>query len=251
MDRKNKSKLNNKGAAMVLTIIIMAILIVFVFSLILVSYNLYASQNKNLSSARNAEAVNSLSLAINNELTDEDASSNSGIWKFLRTNVAYTPDPNDAVGVNDWEDWPYYDANDTTGKHNEEKAFKYFEMDNNPHIDGMPADVKVCMYWTLPIKSDGSEETAQNLFNTLNNGGSPKGVRLHVRIIATTASQVYETEDVYKLSVKKNNTTGDMVNLKNVFKNYDVADHYPDDADVSNPSDDMKEKWIWKYVGKQ
>ena len=54
-------KKNNKGAAMMLTIIIIAVLVVFTFSLILISYNLYASQNKNLSSDRNAEAANSLS----------------------------------------------------------------------------------------------------------------------------------------------------------------------------------------------
>lgn len=251
--RTRKAQLNNKGAAMILTITIIAVLIVFVFSLILVSYNLYASQNKNISSARNAEAVNTLSMAIKDELTSENASTNSNLWKYLRANVAYTPASGAQLDSFDWEDWPYYDENDTTGMHGEDKAFRYFELEKNPHIEGMPAEVTMCMYWTLREPKDGETDSPKKiLFDNLNSGGSPKGIRLHVVIKAVTASQIYESEDIYRLSVKNTSTQEEMVNLlSKVFNNnnVDVANHY-DGLDIANPNDDLKEKWTWKYVGR-
>ena len=258
MDRSKRSKLNNKGAAMVMTIIIMAILVVFVFSLILVSYNLYASQNKNISSARNAEAVNTLSQALRDELTDENASSKSNFWKYLRTNVAYPPKQTEYMNFDGWEDWPYYDENDTTGKHGEEQAFRYFDVDKNSHIDGFPAEMTVCMYWTLP---NGKNETSgitpeQKLFDSLNSDGNPKGIKLHVVIKAVTGGQVYETEEVYRLSVKNTNPQSEMIYLCNyVFGNgkIDVAGHYAGIKYDSNApiNGELKEKWIWKYEGRK
>ena len=255
MNEKRKSKLNNKGAAMVLTIIIMAILIVFVFSLILVSYNLYASQNKNLASSRNSEAVNTLSLAIKGELTDENASNTSNIWKYVRTNVAYTPEQSDYAGFDGWKDWPYYDASGNDADHSAEKAFRYFTLDNNPHIEGMPAETTVCMYWTLPLESDGVTEISEKtLFDRLSGGGNPKGVRLHVVIKAETGGQVYETEDIYRLTAKNTNTPEEIINVNKLFKNdsvYDVCEHYPNNLSESNPADDLTEKWTWKYEGRK
>ena len=70
-------KRNNKGATMVVCIMIMAVLIIFTFAVTLAAYTLYASQNKNIASMRCSEAANSLSAALDEELQDPDAAQKS------------------------------------------------------------------------------------------------------------------------------------------------------------------------------
>ena len=69
---KKSSYLNNKGVTMITAIIIMTILIVFTFALTLIAYTLYAPQNKNVASMRCSEAANTLSAALEEELTYVD-----------------------------------------------------------------------------------------------------------------------------------------------------------------------------------
>ena len=71
--KNNNLTSNNKGASMIVAIIIMGILIVFTFSLMLVAYTLYASQTKNIASMKCSESANTLSQAIEDELSDENA----------------------------------------------------------------------------------------------------------------------------------------------------------------------------------
>ena len=226
MVRKEVFKRNNKGAAMVLTVIIIAIIMVFCFSLILISYNLYASQNKNLASLRNSEATNTLAEAISEEITDNDNVQNSYLWKYIRANVAYvTTDEH-------WEDWPYYDENDSTGKHDKNSAIREFTLNKNPEMEGVPADVKVYMYWTLPTDADTFRSKIQS-------GGNRNGIRLHIKVVSTTASQVFEREECYKLSVRKNDIQGKAI-LAGLNSNSSV--------NPANHSIDDNEKWIWKKV---
>lgn len=224
MVRKEVFKRNNKGAAMVLTVIIIAVIMVFCFSLILISYNLYASQNKNLASLRNSETTNTLSVALGEELTDNDNIQKSYLWKYVRSNVAYV------TTDEDWSDWPYYDENDSTGKHDEKAAIREFILSKNPEMEGTPAEVKVCMYWTLPMDAD-------KFCEKLKNGGNRNGIRLHVKVVSTTASQVFEREECYKLTVRKNDNQGKAV-LAGLSTDLSV-----------NPAGhtlDQEEKWIWK-----
>ena len=225
--RKSKGvKQNNKGAAMILTVIIIAIIMIFCFSLILISYNLYASQNKNLSSLRNSESSNTLSRAIGDELTDSENVQKSYIWKYVRANVAYV------TTDSDWQDWPYYDVNDSTGKHNEEAAFREFSLNSNPEMEGTPAEVKVYMYWTLPSDADAFRDKLQN-------GGTRNGIRLHVKVVSSTASQVFESEECYKLTVRKNDNQGKAILAGlNTDSSINPASHSIDD----------NEKWVWKRV---
>ena len=46
------SKKRNRGAAMVIAIIVVAVLMIFAFSLLLVSYTLFATQNKKVASKK-------------------------------------------------------------------------------------------------------------------------------------------------------------------------------------------------------
>lgn len=226
--KKNRGY-NQKGAAMIMTVIIIAIIMVFCFSLILVSYNLYASQNKNLASMRNTEASESLSHALDAELTDNDNISKSPLWKYIRANVAYSTDLDSDP---DWSDWPYYDPSATSGPHSEASAVREFALTGNPDMQGVPADVRVYMYWMVP--GDVSE-----FKDKLKIGGYPSGVRLHIKVVSKTANQTFESEEVYKLTVRKNDTEGQAI-LSSIDASCNPASH------TINTS----EKWIWKRVKK-
>lgn len=210
---------------MMVTIIIIAVLMVFSFSLILISYNLYASQNKNISSQRNAEAANSLSVALGEELTAKDAGLKSNLWNYLRFNIAYI-DP-----TGQWADWPYY-APDEEG-HGEKEAFRYFKLDSNPNVEGIPAQVSVCMYWELPKNVAASQLAAEDDDNSLRSG-----IILHVQIDCMTAGQSYRVSDSYRLSVY--DWEADDTNLKaslNAIGQGITLGHM-----INN-----SEKWEWKY----
>lgn len=244
MNKREKRKLNNAGAAMMLTIVLIAVLMVFIFSLILVSYNLYASQNKNLASARNIEAADSLAGAIQEELTSSDASTTSNTWKYLRANIAYTPLPSSTD--NEWVYWPYYDPQDSTGNHNKEMAFRYFNVERNTAMEGFPAEMTICMYWTLP---DG--ESATDLMADIKNGdiAARKGICLYVETIASTASQTYKVVDVYRLKIHETSDV-ERIALKKIFDNqtYNPANHYAGTDSEEHIVAAKKEKWKWVHV---
>ena len=123
----NVSKRNNKGATMIVAIVIMGILIVFTFSLTLVAYTYYASQNKNVASLRCSEAANSFSLALEDELTYEykDGEGNvircpeydSYLYKYLRYNL-----------FQEETFWPYYGSGDG---HDMSYASRKFQLKYN------------------------------------------------------------------------------------------------------------------------
>ena len=220
---------------MMLTVVLIMVIMIFAFSLILVSYTLYSSQTKNLSSARNMEAVNSLSLALQDEMEDADASTNSNLWKYIRCNIAY----NDAS--TQWLDWPYY-AEDSDGReisgHTHKEAYRYFTLDNNPDIEGLPAQTRVCVYWMLP---EGMSEmafiTMLNSPNAADAITAKTGIRLVMEITAESGSQIYRVTDTYLLSVTETTDAMEQTAIS-------LASQNPD----SNPASHTiasNEKWAW------
>ncbi len=222
---------------MILTIVLIAVMMIFVFSLILVSYNLYASQSKNLASKRNAEAVNSFSIALENELTSSEAATYSNLWKYIRVNVAYTiVDNRDNA---DWYDWPYYDPEATTGLHTKENAVRYFNVDHNTEMEGFPADLSVGIYWTIPEGKTAAEMQAAIDSESIS---ARKGILLYVETTAVTASQTYTVTDCYRLQIKENKDTEEKA-IETIASNltYNVFG-------LMMTSADKKEKWKWVHV---
>ena len=126
IDRIKKSKNSlkryaNKGATMMVAVVIMGILIVFTFSLMLVAYSFYASQNKNVASLRCSEAAITLSQALESELTFDNKAElypekDSYLYKYIRYNICQYE-----VGKTGY--WPYYDPNGGAA-HDESHAFR-------------------------------------------------------------------------------------------------------------------------------
>jgi len=255
MKNKRKEQLNNRGAAMMVAVVIIGILMVFVFSLLLVSYTLFASQNKKVAGRRNSEAVNSLSQALETELTNEKAYMNSDLWKYLRCNLAQSAT------------WPYYDPDDTSGDHGEEAAFRYFDLDYNyiskyfppsesgdevvakdTLLDGFPGEVTLCVYWMLP------ENTPDNVKPvTIDDTFDADKIRLFVEINCNTASQSAMITNEYVLSTSILGTV-DEVSLEKrdaldkIFNGSGYKETYnPLNLQMSEADKD----WTWNFVGRQ
>ena len=241
-------KLNNKGATMMVAVVIIGILMVFTFSLLLVSYTLYASQSKKAASLRNAEAATSLSRALETELTvystvagkENDPEKNSALWKYLRCNIAQG------------DNWPYYDP--AAPGHDEEYAFRYFDVKygNNTlyevteGLDGYPADVKLCVYWMLPQNSN--EEI---FYNSGAGCTNPSNVRLFIDIITETASQTYVIKNEYRLTATPYDTN-DVVErnkMASVSSLFSGKSPYNPNGIPSGSGDPLK--WKWSFIGRE
>ena len=224
---------------MMLTIVIILVVMIFAFSLILISYSLYSSQTKNLSGARNAEAVNTFSNALEQELTDADAVLNSNLWKYLRCNIAY---PN-----NNYTDWPYYyeDDNGTEAAgHDRESAYRYFTMERNSDIEGFPAVVSVGICWMLPedtndttISAELANLSSDDLSTTIM---AKNGIRMRVEITAESGSQIYRTTDIYELKVFEEEDSAETKKVEAMKGN---AQYNPASHEIKT-----EERWIWSLV---
>ena len=237
-----RKKQYNKGAAMVVSIIIIAVLMIFAFSLILISYNLYAAQNKNLATMRNMEAANSLSIALQYEITEEDAWKNSNLWNYVRFNMFDVDNPVTS--------WSYYSSKKEgeTGYevgHDKDTVARVFMLDSNSGVEGLPAETTVKMYWSFPEGVSASEyqlvtdpETKMELKN---------GARLYVEIQCNTASQSYKVTDIYKLDIEEMIVPDD--NAKQVQLDAESARYMTEDE--YNTRINRNEKWTWIHEARR
>ena len=228
---KKKSYQKDKGMTMIVAVVIMAILIVFTFSLTLIAYSLYSSQNKNLSSMKCAEAANTLAAALSDELRYEDPATErypeyeSYLYKYIRYNLFHSS-----------QTWPYYKANDPA--HVSKKAFRYFDLNYNTtkkvydangaekkpegqstamsvdHVEGLPGKTVVCIYWELP--DDATATQAE--------GNVPvSGTKLTIEVTCEAASQSYTVKKEFVLEINNYKPTtvdaGLQLALKNVAAN--------------------------------
>lgn len=263
----------NKGATMMVAIIIMGILMVFAFSLLLVTYNLYASQNKKAASRRNSSAANTLSIALERELTDGgniedyDPMLESDLWKYLRFNIGQS-------GT-----WPYYYPEAGYSGHGKAEAFRYFQINYNyvekyfnsdDHkalyptdgentktyydptvLDGFPGSVELCVYWKLPeeleqtYKSIEAPLVSQEGKNKINMNGA----RLYIEIICETASQTYVVTNEYKLQISELNE----YKRKNALEQYSKKDTYnPMGFSITEPDRiNLNEDWVWDFESRE
>ena len=174
--KRVRLKLNNRGVALMVCITIIAILMIFCFSLVAVAYNLYSSQNNSMQDDRNSEAAKSLSMAIREELTSGEE--NSYLCKYLRYNIVAAED----ALVDPLEVWPYYAPG--VEHHEEKDAKRYFSLEKSDYADvkGFPSEIGVCMWWTKP--EDGDIDGKVNLF---------------VEVESRSGSQSYVIQNRYEL----------------------------------------------------
>lgn len=258
--KSNKvSRENNRGASLLMAIILIGIILVFAFSLLLVSYTLYASQNKKVSSLRCSEAANTLSVALEEELQDPDACDNSALWKYLRCNL-----------LNDYDTWPYYDPKESSG-HGKKEAYRYFDLYANTNydaVDGFPGSLMLCIYWTPSddtLKNMGSTSFLAKTMSERNNA------KLYIEIIAESGNQSYTVTNEYLINVSPLDLTKEEdLKLSKKIKKI-TTDQYKSDASTgciynpykygttdnntieldSNNYINVKERWDISFVSRK
>lgn len=253
---KKRSYQKEKGMTMIVAVVIMAILIVFTFSLTLIAYSLYSSQNKNLSSMKCAEAANTLVVALADELCYEDAATerypeyDSYLYKYIRYNLFHSS-----------QTWPYYKKNDED--HNATKACRYFDLNYNTkkkvydengeekkqeneegeqtsvnvdHVEGLPGKTVVCIFWELP---SGATTTQAE-------GDVPvAGTKLTIEVTCEAASQTYTAKKEFLLEIRNYKSTtvdaGLQLNLKNSASNNAVNPCSFSYETEIHP----EQRWVW------
>ena len=241
--QSNIERRKNKGTAMMVVIIIIGVLIVFCFSLLLVSYTLYASQTKKASSLRCSEAANTLSKALQVELTDPNAYRDSTLWNYLRFNLAQ----NDA--------WNYYDPYSAADSvHSETYAFRYFDVEVNQREqylqkfgsellpEGYPAKVQLCIYWEPP---EGYEESDYLSPGTLTYHKMDK-VELYIAVTCESGNQSYTVVNKYRLSTSL--LQDEDVEMKEELQNNETkASCNPKEYATYHE----EQKWEWDFVSRE
>ena len=275
-EKRGEKGESNRGASLILAIIIIMILIVFTFSLMLIAYTLYASQNKNISSLKCSEAANSLSVALDDELTYEDETNNiypeieSYLYRYIRYNICQ-----------DDKTWPYYVDDNKIG-HDKKAAYRYFNLKFNSSkpvydsdgnvikkkdsegndtdanqtldsVEGLPGNTTVCIYWKLPKGVDpDSVGTVKEDFKSID---KRKGIRLFIEVTSESASQSYTVKREYKLDIEDYNMTNAEDKLRfNYLKKAGVVDEpsvNPLNLKMSDGTNGVEddlyygEKWTW------
>lgn len=135
---------NKEGSALLIAIVIMMVVTMLSLALLLVSYSLFATSNRQNTSEQCKVMAQSLSRELEVELTSpqfekysdqKNAMDNDQypFWFYLRFNV--------------WQsNWPYYNVDEP--RHSEEYAYRYFTID--PETAGMKDvidDISVLIYW--------------------------------------------------------------------------------------------------------
>ena len=224
---KKTSYKNNKGAAMIVAIIIIAVLMIFTFSLMLVTYTLYASQNKKIANMKNREAANTLSKALDKELAGDSVYTDSSLWKYLRCNL-YQNDT-----------WPYYD-NSVSG-YTADYAYRYFDVCKNANynVDGYPGKIKLCIYWVLPKGTSIPNDKTVNDLSI----DEKKDATLFIEIICETGGQTYTVLNKYKMTISQLDESSDASEIYALEKLADDQNYNPMHLPINN-----NEKWRFESI---
>lgn len=237
LKKQGKGKLNNKGAAMMVCIIIIAILMVFTFSLMLVSYTYYVSQSKNVASKRCSEAASTLSVAFDKEMQDKDVYLHSNLYLFARCNL--------------WQ---------SNWMPDEERVFDVEPSVENAKIEGFPSVIEVKMHWTPSDEFSGSIGTNTD-FSTFTKQDK-EGTKLYITVYAEAAGQAFAVTSIFELEVYELNINdpalsgtddGDYIERMRSINDDGVGSttFNNEGNDVINQASGVCEKWNFKLVEKE
>ena len=237
MIKAGKGKLNNKGAAMMVCIILIAILMTFTFSLMLVSYTYYVSQSKNVASKRCSEAASSMSVSFDKELEDSSFYLQSNLYLYIRCNM--------------WQ---------SNWMPEEEKVFSVEPSVENMKIEGFPSVLEVKMYWKPSDNFSGSIGTNTDFSTfTLNDKNESK---LFVTVTAEAAGQAFSVTSVFQLECHEltmndanlsGTEDGDYIDrMRSINEDGLGSTTYNIEGnDVIQAGSDKCEKWLFKLVEKE
>ena len=151
--RKNVLQ-NKKGSALLIAIVIMMVVTMLGLALLLVSYSLYSTSNRQNSTEQCRELAKSLSRQLEEEITispfDKYAVQKKALeenryplWFYLRFNVFQTS-------------WPYY--NTEVRGHSAEYAYRYFKLDGSSlETNNVVDDISILIYWESEVEAEKAD----------------------------------------------------------------------------------------------
>lgn len=225
-------KLNNKGSALVTTMVVAVVVTAFVLSLILVAYSLFSNvmdkgydfEARELAESAIAELDRELvsKYSTYEDLNDAARAGENPYYMYVRFNMGSS-------------NWTYYEKTVPAHFLNAENVCKYFTMDfmtkeDNPSY-AIPGMVKVTMYW----ERDASAASTATEPEDIEKGTA--GAILHVKVDAEYKNAVYSVSRVYSLDIISVDGIDEALGDKNVIIS---GGFNPEGKSIS--SDRM---WIW------
>jgi type II secretory pathway pseudopilin PulG len=221
MQRKNR-KLRNQGSAMVVAIVVGVVIMVFVLSLLLLSYSLFSTAAQKTTQMQCRELAKSVNKELRQEILSPDydtyasqlaaEGTENNLWFYLRYNL--------------WQEdvWPYY--NEEESGHGEDDSYRYFTIDtaDSDEYDGIADTILITMYWE--IESDNPQEESDKSLTLL-----------HVQVEVKKGDCSYSMESVYALTVAEYSDAESAGGTGNGITGTSVNPY--------NQSIDTAEKWIW------
>lgn len=186
---------DNRGSAMVVSLVVSLVLLVFALMLLLVSYSLFSTMARKTSGTACKELAKSIDKEIEDTLTVEFSNAHEEynasidgkeqLWFYIRYNI--------------WQEngWNYYNSDEFTSVHGKDAAYKYFTI-QSPIKDikqYAKADVSISMYWDCnsAIWSEGDKNDTP----------------LHVRVMVSLGESYYVLESTYMLEVGQYSQSAD------------------------------------------
>ncbi len=176
------------GYALMIAMVIAVVVMLLSTLLLLVSYSLFASANREQDLAQSRELAQTVSRQLGKEIMVDVAAAGGAetdypLWMYLKNNINISENKNTPP-----TSWPYYE-NDTAF-HDEKEAYRYFTLDAtglsaDPSVAGIAEDLRknteILMYWecenadaayttdvTLTVvvtcRSNGEETTVTNRY---------------------------------------------------------------------------------------
>lgn len=228
-------KLNNKGSALVTTMVVAVVVTAFVLSLILVAYSLFSNVMDKSYDFEARELAESAIAELDRELISKYASyddfkdaaqaGDNPYYMYVRFNMGSS-------------NWTYYEKTVPAHFLDAENVCKYFAMDfmtieENPNY-AIPGTVKVTMYWERDVSAASTATEQEDIEK------STPGAILHVKVDSEYKNAVYSVSRVYSLDIISVAGVGEAEDDKNVVIS---GGFNPEGNSIS--SDRM---WIWSRL---
>lgn len=246
MKKKQRGKLHidNQGSAMIITLVVSIVVIMFCVTALAVSYLLFASAAKKVTQDQCRELAKSVSSELQAEIADVDYGSSyekekaalyndeDSLWQYLRYNVCH-------------DSWGYYqeDAKDDDA-HGKNKAFRYFKLDvtggDTSEYSSYTGDISVCIYWT----NDAGDSYESNKDKTC----------LYVKVTCTRGDESSTITSRYRLNCVKPATDSEASGSDSGESDTTSATTTDTTENTTiNPDEnciDTTERWTWSFVGR-
>ncbi|MDD3403021.1 MAG: hypothetical protein PHQ72_06660 [Hespellia sp.] len=177
---------NKKGSALLIAIVIMMVTMMLGLALLLVSYSLFSTANKQRTMEQCKEMSQSVSKELEQEIAIKEFENYDAQKASLEAgdNLLYF-----YIRYNIWQDsWPYYNP-DERG-HTSEYAYRYFDLNGIDEMNN--TDVTILMYWECD--SDWYEGGASDKAEIDKNG-----TNLIVKVICQKGKQKSTITNTYTL----------------------------------------------------